>query len=61
MSKPNDKQTTSRHGVTDPLKCTEMAKKYDWKLLRIETTKDKILKFDCVFEGETKFPDYRED
>ncbi|HEY9707955.1 MAG TPA: hypothetical protein V6D48_07090 [Oculatellaceae cyanobacterium] len=59
MSNDNNKQTTSRHGATDPEKCREMEKKYGWKLLRFELTKDQILKVDCVFEGETEFPTYQ--
>jgi len=35
-----------------------MEKKYGWKLLRFELTKDQTLKVDCVFEGETEFPTY---
>lgn len=46
----------SRHAVTNPAQCREMARKYRWKLLRIEPTRDKDLKFVCVFEGETAFP-----
>lgn len=38
-----------------------MEKKYGWTLLRIEPTRDKTLKYNCVFEGETEFPDYMED
>ncbi|GAB4186095.1 MAG: hypothetical protein Fur006_25110 [Coleofasciculaceae cyanobacterium] len=56
-----DEQTTSRHSATDPQKCREMERKYGWKLLRIEQTKDRTLKFDCVFKGETEFPNYIED
>jgi len=56
----NTKKTESRHAATDPQKCREMEKRYAWKLLRIEPTRDVILKFDCIFEGETEFPKYRE-
>jgi hypothetical protein len=46
------------HSATDPQKCREMAKKYHWKLKTIRPTKDKILKVDCVFDGEqTSFED----
>lgn len=48
------------HSATDPEKCTEMSQKYGWKLIEIRPTKDKILKVDCVFEGEqTTFEDNR--
>jgi hypothetical protein len=57
-NKGDNKQTTSRHAATDPEKCFEMEKKYGWKLLRFELTKDQTLKVDCVFEGETEFPTY---
>lgn len=58
----NDDENISKHAVTDPKKCREIADKYGWKLLRVETTKSsKDLKFDCVFEGDTRFPNYQED
>lgn len=62
MRKPsNGEKPESRHGATDPQRCRNMEKKYGWKLLRVEKTRDTILKFDCVFEGETEFPNYSED
>ncbi|BAB78377.1 hypothetical protein ACN23B_28440 (plasmid) [Anabaena sp. FACHB-709] len=51
----------SRHAATDPEKCRIMEKKYGWKLLRVEPTGNKVLKVDCVFEGETKFPTYKQE
>lgn len=54
----SSEQPESRHAVTDPEKCLIMGKKYGWKLLRIEPTLDRVLKVNCVFEGETKFPTY---
>lgn len=59
--KPISEENISRHAVTERRKCYEMQEKYGWKLLRIEPTGDKILKYDCVFEGETEFPNYMED
>lgn len=53
-----EKENVSRHAVTNPKKCREMQKKYGWRLLRIEPSKTKILEFDCVFEGDTEFPNY---
>jgi hypothetical protein len=54
-------ENISKHAVTHPKKCREISDKYGWKLLRVETTKSKILKFDCVFEGDTQFPNYQEE
>ena len=54
-------QLTSTHAVTERRRCYEMEKKYGWILLRIEPTGDTTLKYDCVFEGETEFPNYIED
>ncbi|MGK7928352.1 MAG: hypothetical protein AB4290_24450 [Spirulina sp.] len=51
-------ENISRHGATDPQKCEEMQQKYKWNLIRVEITDDKILEVDCVFEGETEFPDW---
>ena len=64
-SKPENQGATSeeisRHAVGERRQCYEMEAKYGWKLLRIEPTGDKILKYNCVFEGETDFPNYMED
>lgn len=38
-----------------------MAEKNGWKLVRIEPTGDKVLKWNCVFEGDTEFPDYQKE
>ncbi len=51
----------SRHSVTDPDKCRDLEKKYGWRLLRLEPTKDKILKVDCIFKGKTEFPNYQQE
>ncbi|MFB2921110.1 MULTISPECIES: hypothetical protein [Aerosakkonema] len=50
----------SQHAVTERRMCYEMERRYGWKLLRIELTGDKTLKYDCVFEGKTEFPNYTE-
>lgn len=42
----------NRHSATDKEQCKKMAKLNAWKLIRVEPTGDKILKVDCVFEGE---------
>ncbi|HEY9634715.1 MAG TPA: hypothetical protein V6D14_15035 [Coleofasciculaceae cyanobacterium] len=57
----NNEQPASRHSVTERRRCYEMEKRYEWRLLRIELTRDKTLKYDCVFEGKTEFPNYLED
>ena len=51
----------NRHAVTHPSLCQAMGRKYQLgNLERIEPTKDPILKWDCVFEGEqTSFEDDR--
>ncbi len=56
------KNNKNIHSATEPAKCREMEQKYGWKLVEIRPTKDKILKVDCVFEGEqTSFEDNRYD
>ncbi|BDA66140.1 hypothetical protein CAL7716_003060 [Calothrix sp. PCC 7716] len=57
----NAEQPESRHSATDPQKCRQMEAKYGWELLRIERTGNKILKVECVFKGDTKFPDYHQE
>jgi hypothetical protein len=48
------------HSATAPEQCREMEQKYGWKLVEVRQTQDKILKVDCVFEGEqTTFEDNR--
>ncbi len=56
----DDDEDVSRHAATDEEKCEDMATKYKWSLIRVEPADDPILKVDCVFEGETEFPDYHE-
>lgn len=58
---PIPKENISRHAVTERKRCYEIEKKYGWKLLRIEPSGDKTLKYYCVFEGKTEFPEYMED
>ena len=58
----SNKDKKNIHAATDPEKCWEMKRKYGWNLVEIRLTKDKILKVDCVFEGEqTSFEDNRYD
>lgn len=52
--------TESRHAATDKDKCDDMADKYGWELVRVEPTENPILEVDCVFDGETEFPNYQE-
>jgi len=57
MNEPKE----SRHAATDRDKCQEMADKYGWNLLRVESTNNNVLQVNCVFEGETQFPNYHEE
>jgi len=59
VSQANNEKPESRHGATDPDKCYQIERKYGWKLLRVEKTKDKTLKVNCVFQGETEFANYQ--
>ncbi|MFM6608040.1 MAG: hypothetical protein ACKPJO_00475 [Dolichospermum sp.] len=56
-----DEEKISRHAATDRDKCQEMADKYGWELLKVEPTNNKIFKVNCVFAGETEFPNYHEE
>jgi hypothetical protein len=48
------------HSATDPAQCAKMASLNGWKLKQVKTTKDPILKVDCVFYGsQTSFEDDR--
>lgn len=59
-NQPNQASPENVHSATDPEKCDEMAKRYDWELKEVRQTKDPVLKVDCVFEGEqTSFEDTR--
>lgn len=56
------KQEENRHAVTEPDLCRKMARKYDWRLKRIERTPIRDLPYECVFEGEqTSFEDINYD
>jgi hypothetical protein len=57
MSRYDAEKDESRHGAVNPGECLKMEKKYGWDLKRVEKTKRKILEYDCVFKGETEFPD----
>ena len=57
-SRYDPKENVSRHAVSHPNLCRQMASRYDWTLLRVEPTNTRILEFDCVFEGKTEFPSY---
>jgi hypothetical protein len=46
----------SRHAAADEECCHQMAEKYGWKLVDVEPTGNNILPVDCIFEGETEFP-----
>lgn len=46
------KKKENRHSATNKEQCKKMALRNGWKLIKIEPTRDKILKVDCIFEGE---------
>ncbi|MFB2979757.1 hypothetical protein [Microseira sp. BLCC-F43] len=58
---PEEPTETSWHCVTERWRCYAIEKKYGWKLLSVERTSNTTLKYKCIFEGETQFPDYRSD
>lgn len=59
-NQPNQQPPENVHSATDPDKCEQMAKRYNWQLREVRSTKDPVLKVDCVFEGEqTSFEDTR--
>ena len=60
-SNESNSKDTSWHAATDPEKCLEMERKYGWKLLRIKKVGGNILKVNCIFKGQTRFPNYLED
>ncbi|MCC3441792.1 MAG: hypothetical protein JGK01_08245 [Microcoleus sp. PH2017_03_ELD_O_A] len=50
---PEPSELENHHGA-------DMSRKYRWRLKRIERTKDRTLKVNCVFYGEqTSFEDSR--
>jgi hypothetical protein len=51
-----DEPDKSRHAAADEECCDEMAEKYGWKLVDVEETGNDVLPVDCVFDGETEFP-----
>lgn len=52
----------NRHAVTSPELCKKMARKYGWKLKRIQRKAVGQLSYECVFEGEqTSFKDITHD
>ena len=61
MSQTNKEKPKSCHGATDPEKYYQMEPKYGWKLLRVEKTKDKTLKVNCILEGKTEFSNYQQE
>ena len=55
----DEEKNESRHAAVDADRCEQMAYKYSWKLKRVELTGNQILEVDCVFEGETEFPNWQ--
>ena len=61
MPKPRrDKdKNISRHAATNKDECIKMGRKYGWQLRDIEPIDgDPVFNVDCVFEGETEFPQH---
>ena len=52
-----DNPKTSRHAAATPSDCEKMAKKYRWKLKGVERNGNNLLPVDCIFDGETTFPE----
>lgn len=58
MSKPSEQENI--HAAVSRKQCEKMGERNGWALKRVEPTRDKILKVNCVFEGEqTSFEDDR--
>ncbi|MCC3439567.1 hypothetical protein [Microcoleus sp. PH2017_05_CCC_O_A] len=56
---PEPSELENIHSVTDPEKCREMERRYDWKLKKIKVNKGLPLEIDCIFHGEqTSFQDF---
>jgi hypothetical protein len=56
MTKPNKNENV--HAAATKTDCKNMAKRNDWQLVRIDDNGDRILPYNCVFEGEqTSFQD----
>lgn len=60
MSESKKPKQTS-HAATDPQKCRDMEARYGWKLKKIESTGNPILKVNCIFDGDAEFPKSRLD
>ncbi|WP_172191286.1 hypothetical protein [Microcoleus asticus] len=61
MTNSRQQQVTSIYSVTQGRRCYAMQEKYGWRLLRIKPTKDSILKYSCILECETSFPNYMDE
>lgn len=63
MPKPryDEEENVSRHAAADADCFQEMEDKYGWELKRVEPIKYDIFKVDCVFEGNTEFPDWQKE
>lgn len=60
MNPEQSEQPENIHAAVDPEGCFKMRDRYGWELRGWRLTGDKILKVDCVFEGEqTSFEDER--
>jgi hypothetical protein len=61
VTNSRQQQVTSSYSLTQRRRCYAMPGKYGWRLLRIKPTKDSILKYSCILEYETSFPNYMDE
>jgi hypothetical protein len=52
----DEDEDVSRHAAATPEDCEEMERRNEWTLVDVEPTGNPILPVDCVFDGETEFP-----
>lgn len=61
MPKPryDQNKNESRHAAVDRKNCEQMAERQKWRLKGVEVIggDHAIFKVDCVFEGDTEFPE----
>lgn len=52
MTDSEEQEQYNVHAAVDEEHCLEMESKYGWILVDVVPTRDRLLKVDCVFEGE---------
>jgi hypothetical protein len=52
MTQENRPAERNVHAAVSPQACIDMGKNYGWKLRGWEVTTDKVLRVNCIFEGE---------